>query len=90
MKDPLNDEFLAAAVVERLAQARRELLERMKDAGLRTEDGWRITEELRHVVGGTVWVFKPVHLREPAAALEVRVEIDSSGRVIEPSRESGT
>jgi hypothetical protein len=33
-------------------------------------------------VEGTVWVFRPVHLREPSPELETTVAIDHSGRLL--------
>ena len=41
-----------------------------------------MTEELRHTVAGTEWIFRPVHLREPSPELEVRVAIDHGGRPV--------
>ena len=83
MQENMNDkqvESLAAEVVARLQEAKRELVARMQGLGLSPASGWRITEELRHTVHGTEWIFRPVHLREPAPDLEVRVAIDQSGR----------
>lgn len=73
-------ESLAAEVVARLTDAKRELTERMQSMGMSPATGWRVTEELRHTVHGTEWIFRPVHLREPSPSLEVRVAIDHSGR----------
>jgi hypothetical protein len=52
----------------------------MGDLGLGPGNGWRVSEELRHTVHGTEWTFRPVHLREPSPALEVKVAIDHDGR----------
>ncbi len=73
-------EALAAEVVTRLAAARTELATQMRALGLGLANGWRVTEELRHTVEGTEWTFRPVHLREPAPPLEVKVAIDQDGR----------
>lgn len=73
-------ESLAAEVVTRLADAKRELAARMQSLGMSPATGWRVTEELRHTVHGTEWIFRPVHLREPSPDLEVRVAIDQGGR----------
>lgn len=73
-------ESLAAEVVARLEQAKRELAARMQSKGMTSATGWRVTEELRHTVIGTEWIFRPVHLREPSPDLEVRVAIDHGGR----------
>jgi hypothetical protein len=73
-------ESLAAEVVARLADAKRELAARMQEMGMTASTGWRVTEELRHTVAGTEWIFRPVHLREASPDLEVRVAIDHGGR----------
>jgi hypothetical protein len=73
-------EALAAEVVTRLAEARRQLAAQMSAMGLGIANGWRVTEELKHTVRGTEWTFKPVHLREPSPPLEVKVAIDHDGR----------
>lgn len=73
-------ESLAAEVVARLAEAKRELSERMHALGMSPANGWRVTEELRHTIRGTEWIFRPVHLREPSPDLEVRVAIDHAGK----------
>jgi hypothetical protein len=79
-KTDKNVQALAAEVVNRLAQAKRELAERMLSLGMSPAKGWRVTEELRHTVRGTEWIFRPVHLREPSPDMEVRVAIDHGGR----------
>jgi roadblock/LC7 domain-containing protein len=73
-------ESLAAEVVARLEGAKRELAARMQAMGMTAATGWRVTEELRHTVAGTEWIFRPVHLREPSPDVEVRVAIDHGGR----------
>jgi hypothetical protein len=75
-----NVESLAAEVAVRLAEAKRELSGRMQAQGMSPAKGWRVTEELRHTVRGTEWIFRPVHLREPSPELEVRVAIDHAGK----------
>jgi hypothetical protein len=75
-----NVEDLARQVHARLQLARQSLLSQMADKGLVAARGWRVTEELRHTVTGTEWIFRPVHLHEPAPEVEVRVCIDHSGR----------
>ena len=75
-------ESLAAEVVARLEGAKRELLAKMQAMGMSAATGWRMTEELRHTVAGTEWIFRPVHLREPSPDLEVRVAIDHGGRAL--------
>lgn len=77
------DAELASRVSERLAEARAQLTELLLKAGLLARDGWRITEELRSTVEGTVWVFRPIHLRLPSPPdLEVRVTVDFEGRLV--------
>ena len=78
------DAQLAALVGERLARAKAALMERMKDAGLTAAAGWRVSEEVRHPVGGTVWTFRPIHSRETFPGIEVSVAIDEHGRLLEP------
>jgi len=81
----MNDahvESLAAEVVSRLEGAKRELAAKMQALGMTAATGWRVTEELRHTVAGTEWIFRPVHLREPSPDLEVRVAIDHGGRAL--------
>ena len=73
-------ETLAAQVVNRLAAARAELAKHMSAMGLGLANGWRVSEELKHTVRGTEWIFRPVHLREPSPGLEVTVAIDHEGR----------
>jgi hypothetical protein len=77
-------EQLAAQVTQRLAAARKNLLQRMDELGLSGSRGWRLTEELRHTIHGTEWVFRPVHMREASPQdLEERVAIDHDGRPIQ-------
>lgn len=73
-------EALAAQVVSRLAEARKELATQMGALGLGIANGWRVSEELKHTIHGTEWTLKPVHLREAAPPLEVKVAIDHEGR----------
>ena len=78
-----NDvEALANEVVRRIAAAKAQLLVDMDAHGLKREDGWRVVEELRTTVGGTLFVFRPVHLRKDSPDLEATVGIDSDGRAI--------
>lgn len=75
-------EMLAADVVERLEAAKRELVNQMRNQGLLASDGWRISEELRHTIEGTEWIFRPIHFTKPAPDLEVSVWLDHEGRLI--------
>ena len=74
-------QILAGSAFERLAAAKKELLAQMQAAGLEPSAGWRITEELRHTVNGTEWIFRPVHVREPSPDLSARVLINHEGRL---------
>ena len=79
----MDDEALAAAALARITQAKRQLDELMAQAGLRSHEGWRMSEEIRSSVSGTVLVFRPIH-RTHHSGIEVTVEIDHTGRLIEP------
>lgn len=68
---------------ERLARAKATLLAQMQKAGLTAAAGWRVSEEVRHPVGGTVWTFRPIHSREPSPGFEVSVAIDEHGRLLD-------
>jgi hypothetical protein len=81
MDEPLV-EALAADVIRRIAAAKEELAVQMTQLGLTQKDGWRIVEELRTSIEGTIFVFRPVHLRETAPELETTVAIDHSGRAL--------
>ena len=74
-----QDEVLSAALRARLAEARADVVARMKASGLSEKDGWRIHEEMRSVLGGTQWVLRPVHIHREAPGLEAVVTIDASG-----------
>jgi len=74
-------EHLATDVHGRLKAARNALLIQMQELGLTAAAGWRVTEELRHTVEGTEWIFRPMHLREaPPHDLRSVVRIDPEGR----------
>ena len=75
-------EFLASDVFERLGAARKALLAEMHALGLTPEKGWRIIEELRHTTEGTLWIFRPMHLREHLPELSRTVLIDQEGRPV--------
>jgi hypothetical protein len=73
------DKALAAAVLARIQAAKARLAAHMASAGLHEKDGWRVLEELRSTPTGTQFVFRPVHTRLDAPAIESTVEIDSNG-----------
>ena len=79
-----DDGALAAAIADRLAKAKSDLYAQMMLTGLTTERGWRISEQLRHLAGGTVWIFRPSHSREASPEIEVSVAIDHEGRLRDP------
>jgi hypothetical protein len=81
MEDKLV-EALAADVNRRIADAKASLATHMQELGLKTNDGWRIMEEIRHTIEGTQWIFRPVHLRERSPDIETTVAIDHSGRPV--------
>ena len=74
-----QDEVLSAAVRARIQQARADVAARMAALGLSEKDGWRIHEEMRQVLGGTEWVFRPVHMHRDAPGVQAVVTIDTSG-----------
>ena len=74
-----QDEVLSAALRARLAEARADVVARMKASGLSEKDGWRIHEEMRSSMRGTQWVLRPVHIHREAPGLEAVVTIDASG-----------
>ena len=71
---------LAAEISEKLTAAKARLATRMHELGLVAARGWRVTEEIRHTIHGTEWVFRPVHIREQAPDIQEVVLIDSGGR----------
>ena len=82
--DPDSSEVqdLTHRVAHALRAARDRLLARMSELGLDPEAGWRVKEELRHTLEGTEYVLSPIHLRRESPALEERVRIDESGRLV--------
>ena len=73
--------MLSTEIAARIARARTYLEIRMAEMGLKTEEGWKIQEELRDTDTGTRWVFRPVHLRREAPDLQSSVVLDHDGRV---------
>jgi len=70
-----------AVVFSKRRELARDMLRKQMDArGLTEKAGWRITESLRHVAGGTQLVLKPIHLREHAPeGLEYVVSVSEEG-----------
>ena len=74
-----QDQALSAAVRARIIEARAKVVALMAEHGLSEKDGWRIHEEMRAAIGGTQWVFRPVHIHLDAPGLEAVVTIDAQG-----------
>jgi hypothetical protein len=78
--DARKDNSVADAFAAKCEQARADLRKHMQERGLRTEDGWVIHETMRQANGGTVLVFRPIHMRLPAPPdLECNCSIDEPG-----------
>lgn len=78
--DTTKVDSLAAEISAKLAAAQERLASQMQELGLLATKGWRVTEEIRHTIHGTEWVFRPVHIREQAPDIQEMVLIDSGGR----------
>ena len=85
-----SDETLAAEISRRLAEARARLVELMAEHGLKSSDGWVVLEDLRSRPNYTEYIFRPIHVRLPAAPPELKtsVAIDFEGRPVEIREES--
>jgi hypothetical protein len=57
----------------RVETARAKLAAQMATMGLTAADGWQICEEVRETAEGTIWILRPLHLREEPPPLEMRV-----------------
>ena len=78
-----TDSTLAAAFAAKCEEARAMLRRHMEARGLFEQDGWRINESIRHRLGRTELVMRPIHLRLNApAGLECVVGIDEPGHTI--------
>ena len=77
-----EDQALASALAKRIAGARSSLELEMQSCGMHLKDGWRIAEEIRHTIEGTVFIFRPIHLRLERPDLERRVSIDHEGHLL--------
>lgn len=70
---------IALAFATRIDLARSMLRQQMEARGLTEKAGWRISESLRNVMGGTELVLRPIHLREkPPEDLEMAVSISEA------------
>jgi hypothetical protein len=54
----------------------------MHGLGLRPSDGWRIREEIRSNMAGTLFVLRPVHRRLDDPGIETVVLIGHDGRLV--------
>jgi hypothetical protein len=54
----------------------------MHGLGLTASGGWRIREEVRSNVAGTLFVLRPVHRRLDDPGLETAIQIGHDGRFI--------
>jgi hypothetical protein len=79
-RDPVRD--LAAALAARLARARSELEGQMLQFGLHPSEGWRIWEEVRSGVAGTVIALRPIHGSHGRPDIEKTIVIGYDGRAI--------
>ena len=81
-----RDEEVAAVFAQRVAEARLYLRKEMEAYGLREADGWRISESVRQVDGGSELVLRPIHMTHVAPAeLECVVHIDEEAAAIDSS-----
>jgi hypothetical protein len=79
-QEPIDS--LASELAARIESARGELLARMRALGLDPVDGWRVREEIRSTMSGTVVVLKPVHMRLDAPDIEATVQIGHDGHPV--------
>jgi hypothetical protein len=77
-----EDQALASGLAKQLAAARSSLELEMRTHGMHLKEGWRIAEEIRHTIDGTVFIYRPIHIRFESPALERRVTIDQEGRLL--------
>jgi hypothetical protein len=71
---------LATDLASHIARARALLVEKMRGLGLRTDEGWRIAEEVRSSANGTVVFLRPIHVKFVSPDLEVTIEVGHDGR----------
>jgi hypothetical protein len=79
--DPVD--LLSNDLAQHLMRAREDLMAQMGTLGLSAKDGWRITEEVRSTMSGTLIVLKPIHVRLAEPGLESSVHVGRDGRAIE-------
>ena len=73
-------DLLATDLAARIADARTELMSRMRGLGLDPDNGWRIREELRSTMSGTVFVLRPVHMKLDGPDIEATIQVGHDGR----------
>jgi hypothetical protein len=77
-----HDRAIAARFSEACENSRRHLRNEMERLGLLAQDGWRISETVRAVQGGSELVMRPAHLYQPSpAGVECVVSIDMAAEV---------
>ncbi len=81
-RDPIDS--LASDLAARIERARGELIARMQALGLEPADGWRVGEEIRSTMSGTVFVLRPVHIRLDGPDIEATVQVGHDGRPVQP------
>jgi hypothetical protein len=79
-QDPIDS--LASELAARIEGARGELLARMRALGLDPADGWRVREEIRSTMSGTVFVLRPVHMKLDGPDIETTVQVGHDGHPI--------
>jgi hypothetical protein len=80
--DELDVTALSANLAARIAKAKEDLRARMLAQGLELDAGWRIREEMRSSVTGTLFVLRPVHLKLDDPGLEETVAIGHDGHTL--------
>jgi len=78
--DSESIDYLTADLAVRIAEARTDLTSRMRRLGLDPDNGWRIREELRSTMSGTVFVLRPVHMKLDGPDIEATIQVGHDGR----------
>jgi len=78
--DARKDNSVTYAFAAKCEQARADLWKHMRERGLHAEDGWVIHETMRQADGGTVLVFRPIHMKLASPPdLECSCSVDEPG-----------
>jgi hypothetical protein len=79
-----HDSQAARRFSKACAEARAHLRREMNSRGLYESDGWKITESVRQIKGGSELVMRPLHLHKPAPDdLECVVSIDEDSSAVD-------